>query len=93
MPFLKAGFNGRNYKTGIRGWTRPARGGKFAPAELRIFECGDFFWLGDRFLAWGENVVLGSHWGFDLPWQYQEGLARCDLDTRREHAATKWSDD
>lgn len=83
MPFLQAGFNGRNYRTGIKGWTRPARGGRFAPAELRLFECGDFFWYGARFLAWGEQVVLGS-WGIDLPWEHQHGLPRSDIETRRE---------
>lgn len=97
MPFLKAGFNGRNRDTGIRGWTRSARGGPFKPAELRCFECGDYFWLDagtpTRFLAWGECVVLGSHWGFDLPWEYQNGLAHCDIETREEHPAWQWAEE
>lgn len=84
MPFLKAGFNGRNYDTGIRGWTRHRDGGKFKPAELRMFACGDYFWYGASFLAWGESVVIGSHWGFDIPWEFQNALPRCDIDTRRE---------
>lgn len=92
MPFLKAGFNGANYKTGIKGWTRPERGGKFAPAELRQFECGDYFWLGVRhgFVAWGECVVLGSWYEFDLPWEYQNGLAHCVIETREEVPAWEW---
>lgn len=93
MPFLRAGFNPGNTKTGIFGWTRPVDGRRrFAPAEFRRFDSGDYFWLGIRrpqFLAWGETVVLGSHWGFDLAWEFQNGLAHCDLDTREEHPA--WS--
>ena len=95
MPFLRAGFNHRNRDTGIRGWTRPARGGKFAAAELRQFvPSGDYFWLDarekPRFLAWGEQVVLGSWYEFDLPWEYQNGLAHCDIETREEHPAWDW---
>lgn len=93
MPFLQAGFNGRNYKTGIRAWTRHVRGSSFAPAELRYFECGDFFWLGKNFLSWGECVVIGTHWCFDLPHEftYEHGLAHCDLVTREEHAGIDYS--
>lgn len=97
MPFLRAGFNARNRDTGIRGWTRHVDGKQFAPAELRRFQCGDFFWLGERpklgtFLVWGEQVVMGSHWHFDLPheWSYEYGLPHCDLDTREEHAGIDW---
>jgi len=97
MPFLQAGFNAANYKTGIRGWTRHVRDDKrrFAPAELRRFDCDDYFWFGERrdgtgFVSWGECVVLGSHWAFDLPWEYQNGLAHSDLETREEHPAWKW---
>jgi len=75
MPFLKAGFNARNFVTGIKGWTRPASGGRFQPAELRRFESGDYFWYGVRrgFLARGEACVLGTWpefvqtWADDLP--------------------------
>lgn len=98
MPFLQAGFNARNSNTGIRGWTRHVRGSIFAAAELRRFACGDYFWLGERrgkgsFLVWGEYVVLGSHHSFDLPHEftYEHGLARCDIDTREEHAAIDWA--
>lgn len=57
MPFLRAGFNARNRDTGIRAWTRALRGSTFAVGELRQFQCGDFFWYGDRpklgaFLVW-----------------------------------------
>jgi len=95
MPFLRAGFNPRNTVTGIRGWTRPLnRRSAFAPAELRRFACGDYFWLGmgkaARFLVWGETVVLGSWWEFDLPWEYQNGLAHCNVVTREEHPAWEW---
>lgn len=94
MPFLKAGFNGRHYSTGIRGWTRHVDGkSKFAPAALIRFEAGDYAWHGQRFLAWGECVVLGSHHGFDLPheWTYEHGLPHCDVDTREEHDGIDWS--
>ena len=72
MPFLKAGFNGRNHDTGIRGFTCHVRSNrrKVAPAELRRFACGDYFWYGDRgpgkggFIAWGECVVIASHEAF-----------------------------
>lgn len=90
MPFLRAGFNARNTDTGIRGWTRQARGGRFALAELRRFGCGDYFWYGARFLAWGEQVVLGTWRAFDLPWAYQNGLGHCDIATREEHKAWEW---
>lgn len=86
MPFLKAGFNPNHRRIGVMGWTRAVTGKRFEPARLIQFQGGDFAWLGleERFLAWGEGVVLGSHWGFDLPWEYQLDLPRCDLETRRE---------
>lgn len=95
MPFLKAGFNARNTDTGIRGWTRHVRGKQFAPAELRRWQCGDYFWIGERhgkgtFIVWGEFVVGGSHYGFDLAWEYQNGLAHSDIDTREETPAWGW---
>lgn len=94
MPFLRAGFNHRNRDTGIRGWTRPASGGRFMPAELRCFACGDFFWIDarakPRFLAWGESCVLGSWYEFDLPWEYQRHLPACDLVTRAEAEVWPW---
>ena len=97
MPFFQAGFNARNRDTGIRGWTRHARGRQFARAELRRWQCGDFFWIGDRpgkgtFIVWGEFVVLGSHYDFDLPheFSYEHGLPRCDIDTREEHKGIDW---
>lgn len=101
MPFLKAGFNARNRDTRIRGWTRHVNGGQFAAAELRRFRCGDLFWLGERivkgellnFLVWGEQVVLGSHWGFDLPWEFQNGLAHSVIETREERPAWKWAEE
>lgn len=96
MPFLRAGFNARNRDTGVRGWTRHVDGREFAAAELRRFQCGDFFWYGDRgpgkggFLVWGEQVVLGSHYGFELPDEYQYALARCDIESRREYRGNWW---
>lgn len=82
MPFMKAGFNGRNRDTGIRAWTRHVTGRTFAPAELRRFQCGDLFWLGERmvkgekrwFLVWGEEVVIGTWPEFKLPDEWQYGL-------------------
>lgn len=68
MPFLQAGFNARHYDTGIRGWTRRAAGGPFAPAMLIRFKCGDYAWPGDRFLAWGDHVVLGTWRSFRQCW-------------------------
>jgi hypothetical protein len=95
--FLRAGFNPRNHRTGIRAWTRPLAGGKFAPARLlRFLPGGDYAWHGlrhPRFLAWGEACVLGTVNQIDLDWKHQNGLAHSDLDTRREHKATKWSRD
>lgn len=80
MPFLRAGFNGRNVDTGIRGWTRPLDGQRgFAPAELRRFKCGDFFWYGKRFLAWGEQVVLGTWPAIELPLEHQIDLPQSRL--------------
>lgn len=93
MPFLRAGFNARNRDTGIRGWTRNAAGGRFALAELRVFACGDFFWYGARFLAWGEQVVLGTWNDFELDWHYQHGLAHCVIDTREEVEAWGWAEE
>ena len=77
MSFLKAGFNARNQKTGIYAWTRPVDGGKFALAELRRFDSGDYFWLGvgkHAFLAWGHTCVFGSRPEFNLPRHWQDGL-------------------
>lgn len=68
MPFLKAGFNGRHVDTGIRGWTRHVEGNRFAPARLIRFEKGDRAWHGERFLAWGEQVVLGTWPAFKQTW-------------------------
>jgi hypothetical protein len=72
----------------------------FAPAALIRFtpkllyipgvgvDLGDLAWIHNAkrpcFLAWGEQCVIGSHWGFDLPGEWQWGLPRCDLETRRE---------
>lgn len=60
VPFLQAGFNGRHYDTGICGATRHIDGKRFAPARLICFEKGDYAWRGDHFLAWGEQVVIGT---------------------------------
>lgn len=92
MPFLKAGFNPNHRRIGILAWTRAVTGKRFEPARLIQFQAGDFAWLSlaERFLAWGESVVLGSHWGFELPWEYQNGLGHCDVDSHEEHAPWKW---
>ena len=98
MPFLRAGFNAHNTKTGIRGWTCHVHGNRagFKPAELRRFDCGDYFWLGvlrPQFLVWGEQVVMGSHWGFDLPYEWQGPLPKCDLVSRAVYLPeTGWRD-
>lgn len=99
MMFLQAGFNARNRDTGIRGWTRHLRDPlrRFAPAELRQFiPGGDYFWYGNRqklgaFLTWGDQVALGTYHAFELAWEYQNGLAYCDLATRRVYPA--WNDE
>lgn len=83
MPFLRAGFNGRHYNTGVRGWTRPAGGGRFKLAELIQFEGGDFAWHGKGFLAWGENVVLGTRPEFSLPQEWQRDLPMSRLNIKR----------
>lgn len=87
MPFLKAGFNGRNTKTGIRGWTRHIAGKRFAPAELRRFDSGDYFWLGEHFLAWGENVVLGTRPEFTQTWPDDLPQSKLPLDGKRRAPA------
>ena len=89
MPFLKAGFNGRNTKTGIRGWTRHVAGKRFAPAELRRFDSGDYFWLGEHFLAWGENIVLGTHWGFTQTWPDELPQSALNLTRKARPMAAK----
>ena len=58
-------------------------------AELRRFECGDYFWFGDRpgkgsFLAWPERVVIGSRREYSLPWAWQEDLPQSFVETRGE---------
>lgn len=79
MPFLQAGFNARHRDTGIRGWTRPLNGGRFDPAELIAFACGDYAWhvrrgnSGHGVIAWGEQAVLGSY-GIELAEEHQAGL-------------------
>lgn len=84
MPFLRAGFNARSRDTGIRAWTRHVEGRKFAPAELRQFSAGDYFWLdvekSPRFLSWGEQVVIGTWREFDLADEYQFGLPMSKLE-------------
>lgn len=97
MPFLRAGFNPRHRDTGIRAWTRPARGYRqHEPAELVVFTSkppfvhdGDFAWLHyakrPKFLAWGEQCAFGS-WPIELAFEHSNeyGLAHCDIETRRE---------
>lgn len=81
MPFLRAGFNGRHRRLGIFGWTRAVTGKRFEPAQLIRFQAGDLAWLGigERFLAWGEQVVLGTWNDFDLPDEHQYGLPQSRL--------------
>jgi crossover junction endodeoxyribonuclease RusA len=78
MPFMRAGFNFRNKSTNVFGWTRPANGRRFALAELIRFASGDLAWIDaaakPRFLAWGDQVVIGSRPEFDLPMEWQHGL-------------------
>lgn len=96
--FLQAGFNARNRDTGIRGWTRHLRDPlrRFERAGLRQFiPSGDYFWYGElrgggAFLSNGEQVVLGTYHAFELAWEYQNGLAYCDIDTREVHPP--WGD-
>ncbi len=93
MPFLRAGFNPRNRGTGIRAWTRNVHDPKikFALAELRVHACGDMFWRGVavNFWEWGEQCVIGT-WGFSLCWEFQNGLAHSDVETRKESPAWEW---
>lgn len=75
MPFMKAGFNFRHKLTGIFGWTRNVDGGRFQPAELiRLMPSGDLAWLHasdrPRFLAWGEQCVIGSRPEFKQTWPH-----------------------
>lgn len=83
--FLRAGFNGRHRSTGIRGWTRHVEGKRFEPAELiQFLPGGDYAWHGDRFLAWGEQVVLGTWRAFDLldEWQFDLPQSPVELKLR-----------
>lgn len=91
--FLQAGSNLRHYNTGIKGWTRHVSGNRFAPADLVEFvHGGDLAWWGKRFLAWGEQVVLGSY-GFELPYEWQGPLPKCDIETRAVYLPeTGWRD-
>lgn len=79
MPFTRAGFNARHRETGIRAWTRPAGGGKYASAELLQFAAGDYAWYGERFLAWGEACVIGTVPGIELDFKDQFGLPMSDV--------------
>jgi hypothetical protein len=78
MPFSQAGINLRNRNTGIRGFISHVRGnrGGFKPAELRIFACGDRFWCGQDFIAWGECVyfatILAGYREYRRGWQYPQ---------------------
>ncbi|MDP2622090.1 MAG: hypothetical protein Q8P46_18260, partial [Hyphomicrobiales bacterium] len=53
---------------------------RFEPARLIVFEGGDFAWLGigERFLAWGDQVVLGSY-GIELPEEHQFGIPMSEI--------------
>lgn len=84
MPFLQAGFNGKHLALGIFAWTRArsAEKPRWAAAELIRFESGDYAWHGERFLAWGEACVFGTHAGFVLADEHQHGLEQCDLDDK-----------
>ena len=81
MPFLKAGFNARHVRLGIFAWTRAVTGKRFEPAQLIRFEGGDLAWLGleERFLAWGEQCVIGTRPEFDLPDEWQFGLPQSQI--------------
>lgn len=80
MPFLRAGFNARNIATGIMAWVLPRSGGRYwEAAELRRFECGDHFWYGRSFIAWGECCAFRTHEQIRLPWKHQYGLPQSEL--------------
>lgn len=78
MPFLQAGFNRATRDTGIRAGTRHIDGKRYVISELRQFlpsagdRGGDYCWKGERpgkgmFFTWGEQVVIGTWEGFDVP--------------------------
>lgn len=81
----RAGFN---RDTGIRAWTRRLSGGRFALAELRVFASGDWFWLVNKSVAWGDKVVIGSWSEIDLPRQWQDGLPQSPYPTPKTREAT-----
>lgn len=85
MPFARAGFNGRNYDTGIRAWTRHVDGKRFAPAELRRLDKGDYLWVGKNFAAWGDQVVIGTVPGFELAFEHQFGLPESIIPVNGKH--------
>lgn len=87
MPFMRAGFNFRHKSTNVFGWTRPVNGKRFALAELiRFTPSGDLAWIDaadkPKFLAWGEQVVIGSRPEFDLPMEWQHGLPQSALNMK-----------
>lgn len=85
MPFLRAEFNASHRRTGIRACTRHVAGKRFEPAELIVFTNGsDYAWHGKRrngeaFVAWGEQVVIGSWDEIYLPLEYRMGLQMTEL--------------
>lgn len=93
--FLQAGFNFRHRATGITAWTRHIRDERkrFAVAQLVVMRSGDLAWLGagDKFLVWGDQVVIGTWPEFDLPREWQDGLAQSPYPTpkRREPSPVK----
>lgn len=97
VPFLRAGFNKSSRHTGIVAWTRYITGRKFAPASLIQFQAGDYAWLDareePRFLSWGEQVVIGTVDGIELPdeWQFNLPLSELPLNGRLEEGKVEFT--
>lgn len=82
--FLRAGFNRRNRTTGISAFTFHERSGRgFRWSELRIWKCGDLFWLGYSRASgpvWG--IVLGFRnlIGDGLMWPERHALPKSEVE-------------
>jgi hypothetical protein len=93
--FLRAGFNPRHRRTGIRAVTQSIHGGRAAPAELIVFlPSTDLCWYGTGahgFLAWGEACVFHSRPEIRLEWKHQYGLKQCRLQDRPTFLGQMWA--
>lgn len=73
--FLQAGFNPEHRNTGIWAFTVHERSSPFfRPAQLIVFEGGDFAWHGRGFLSWGDFLTFRTDW--KIEYAMREALVR-----------------